>query len=254
VVVTRPKDRAGRLADLIEERGGTVVLAPAIELVPAPAHALDEAARAAVDGEFEWVVFTSPAGAEALLDRMPAKSERSGTIRARVAAVGEGTARTLRALGVEPDLVPGTFTTHALGRALPRGTGRVLLARADVALSELEAEVAAKGWTAVRVDAYRTRPARRLPAEARWVLRERRADAVTFTSASTVDGFLRLAGGESLAGEPRPRIVCIGPVTARAATVAGLTVDGVARPHTIEGLVAALERAMPPGASGKESR
>ena len=39
----------------------------------------------------------------------------------------------LRRFGVEADLVPPTFTTAALGRAFPRGSGRVLLARADIA-------------------------------------------------------------------------------------------------------------------------
>ncbi|MGH2740475.1 MAG: uroporphyrinogen-III synthase, partial [Actinomycetota bacterium] len=38
-----------------------------------------------------------------------------------------------------------------------------------------------------------------------------------------------------------PRVACIGPVTADAARVAGLPVHRVAEPHTIEGLVTALE-------------
>ena len=39
-----------------------------------------------------------------------------------------------------------------------------------------------------------------------------------------------------------PKVVSIGPVTAREARAHGLRVSAVARPHTIEGLVAALER------------
>jgi uroporphyrinogen-III synthase len=39
-------------------------------------------------------------------------------------------------------------------------------------------------------------------------------------------------------------VVCIGPVTAREARARGLTVHAVANPHTIEGLVAAVERAL----------
>jgi uroporphyrinogen-III synthase len=38
--------------------------------------------------------------------------------------------------------------------------------------------------------------------------------------------------------------VCIGPVTAAAVRRAGLRPAAVARPHTINGLVAALERAL----------
>ncbi len=254
VVVTRPREQAGELARLLEQRGAEPILAPAIELVSAPEAPLHDAARRLADGDFEWAVFTSRAGVEAVAERLREAGLAPDEIRAKVAAVGEGTARALRSVGVEPDLVPSTFTTYALGQALPRGKGKVLLARADVALSELEAVLASKGWTPVRVDAYRTRPARALPARAAAVLRDGRADAVTFTSASTVEGFLSVAGEGPLTGNGRPLIVCIGPVTARAATEAGLTVDAVARPHTIEGLVAAVERVVRPRATRKEPR
>ena len=46
---------------------------------------------------------------------------RFDEIPGRLAAVGEGTARALESFGVQPDLVPSTFTTSALGRAMPRG-------------------------------------------------------------------------------------------------------------------------------------
>jgi uroporphyrinogen-III synthase len=116
----------------------------------------------------------------------------------------------------------------------------VLCARADVAPEGLEDALAAKGWTPLRVDAYRTRIPRSLPAEARAALRAGTVDAVTFTSASTVRGFVRLVG----AAKGNPKVVCIGPVTAREARDHGFRVHAVARPHTLEGLVAALERAL----------
>ncbi len=71
---------------------------------------------------------------------------------------------------------------------------------------------------------------RSLPAEARDALRAGEVDAVTFTSASTVRGFVGALGD----GQGRPEGRCIGPVTAREARAHGLTVHAVARPHTIE--------------------
>jgi uroporphyrinogen-III synthase len=254
VLVTRPKEQAGELVRLLRAREARPLVAPAIELVPAPVRARDQAVRELSSGEFAWVLFTSRAGVEALAERMRALGMDGTAVRAKVAAIGAGTARALRAFGVEPDVVPRSFTTSALGRSLPRGTGKVLLARADIAPSELEGQVAAKGWTPVRVDAYRTRPVDRLPATAERALRGGRVDALTFTSASTVRGFLRMAGPLVRALVPRPSVVCIGPVTARAATDSGLQVDAVATPHTIEGLVAALERALDTPATGRESR
>jgi uroporphyrinogen-III synthase len=244
VLITRPREEAGELATLLEERGAQPLVAPAIERFSVPDEPLGETLRSLVAGGFAWAMFTSRAGVEAVFARLgPSDRVR---LPARVAAIGDGTAAALRDFGVEPDLIPSTFTTSALGRALPRGSGNVLLARADIAPDGLDEAVAAKGWTPVRVDAYRTRPARSMPDEATRALREGRVDAVTFTSASTVEGFVLAAGPVLRAAGRQPKAVCIGPVTAAAARQAGISVAAVANPHTIEGLVAALERALRP--------
>jgi uroporphyrinogen-III synthase len=246
VVVTRPPDQSADLTRTLRSRGATVLSAPAIELEAAPRAGLDGAAKELAAGEFEWAVFTSRAGVEAIGSALARAGIRFADLPCRMAVVGEGTAAALEALGGKPDLVPSTFTTAALGRAMPRGAGRVLLARANIAPEGLEEQLLRKGWTPVRVDAYRTRFASRLPDGAAAALRVGAVDAVTFTSASTVEGFTGLARPLTDEGVLLPRAVCIGPVTAAAARRAGLSVAAVARPHTIDGLVAALERALKP--------
>jgi uroporphyrinogen-III synthase len=241
-MVTRAAEQAGELAAELERRGATAILAPAIRLVPTPRGTLDRAIDELVAGGFAWVLFTSRAGVHAVVEALGGQGLKAGAIRAELAAVGEGTAGALREAGVVPSVIPETYTTFALSRAMPRGSGRVLLPRADIATGELEAAIAAKGWTPVRVEAYRTSLSRRMPAEAARVLRAGRVDAITFTSASTVDGFVRMIASSS--DLTVPKVVCIGPVTARRAQDHGLEVAGVARPHTIEGLIAALERVL----------
>ncbi len=238
VVVTRPRPEADELARLLERRGARAIVAPAIELAPVRSAALTTAIRELADGAFAWVTLTSPRTVDVLAERLTPRD-----VRARVAAVGEGTAEAFRRWSRrDPDLIPRAFTSAALGRAFPRGSGRVLLPRADVAPEGLEEVLARKGWTPTRVDAYRTRMPRSLPAEARAALRAGTVDAVTFTSASTVRGFV----GALRAVKGNPKVVCIGPVTAREAREHGLRVHGVADPHTIDGLVAAVERVLAP--------
>lgn len=238
ILVTRPRERAGELVGLLEARGATALLAPTIRLEEAPGGALDRAIRSAEAGAYSWIVFTSPKTVEVWFARVgPTRASAKTTV--RVAAVGDGTAEALRSRGVDPDLVPETFTTKALARSFPRGEGEVLLPRADIAPADLETALRLKGWTPVRVTAYRTTFPRSLPADAHRALEEGRVDAIAFTSASTVEGFARLAGVAK-----GPEVVCIGPVTARAAREAGFHVRAVATPHTIEGLVAAVEEAL----------
>ena len=238
VLVTRPRPEADALARLLKRRGATAIVAPAIELVPVRSAALTRALAELEDGAFAWVTLTSPRTVDVLAEHLT-----PGRVRAKVAAVGDGTAERFRRWSRrDPDLVPRAFTTASLGRAFPKGTGRVLTPRADVAPEGLEDALARKGWRPTRVDAYRTRMPRSLPAEARAALRSGDVDAVTFTSASTVRGFVRAMS----VVKGNPKVVCLGPVTAREAREYGLRVHGVADPHTVEGLVAAVERVLAP--------
>ena len=242
ILVTRPREQAEAFATRLRELGADAVVIPTIELEgPDPGGPLDQAVRDAAEGLFEWVVFTSAAGVRVWHQRSAATGV--GPPSARIAAVGDTTSAALAEQGIEAELVPETFTTHALGEAFPSGKGRVLLPRADLATVDLEHALRAKGWEPVRVDAYRVRPATSLPETARRSIERREVDAVVFTSPSTVDGYVSLA-----IAAPRPAAVCIGPVTAAAADRAGFEVLAVADPHTEDGLLDALIAAFPPEA------
>ena len=248
ILVTRPAEQAAPLVRELERRGARVLVAPTIRLMPARSAALTTALKELAAGRFDWITLTSAATVEVLRERLPSPRD----VRAKVAAIGDGTAAAFRRWsGQDPDLQPATFTTAALARAFPRGSGRVLCARADIAPEALEVALARKGWETSRVDAYRTVFATSLPREAREALGRGEVDAVTFTSASTVRGFVNARGGEAAHGPSGgpPKMVCIGPVTAAAARDAGLRPAAVAKPHTLEGLVEALERAVPSGSS-----
>ena len=240
ILVTRPADDAGDLAGRLRERGALVFEAPAIEILDLDDTAeLDRAVRGLAAGAFAWVSFTSPRAVDAVL----AGLRRFGLpprLPAHVAAVGPATARRLGDASVPIELLADPHTTDAMAEGFPSGEGWVLLPRADIAPEGLEDRLRAKGWTPVRVDAYRTRYPDALPDEARRALEEGRVDAVVFTSSSTVEGFVRLAGVP-----PETRVVCIGPVTADAARHAGFSVDAVAEPHTVDGIVRAVENLYP---------
>jgi len=236
VLVTRPAEEAGSLTRILRERGARVFEAPTIEIQPVDdSSELDRAVRRLAAGEFAWVSFSSPRAVDVLLGRLH-RFGLPSRLPAKVAAVGPATAERLQAAGVKADLVADPHTTEALGAAFPEGTGRVLLPRADIAPEGLEETLAGKGWAPVRVEAYRTHFPEALPEEARRVLDADQVDAIVFTSASTVQGFARMAGVPG-----RACAMCIGPVTADAARLAGFEVCWVAEPHTIDGLVRTLE-------------
>jgi uroporphyrinogen III methyltransferase/synthase len=243
VLVTRARDQAGELSQRLHALGAVPVEAPAIRTAPVAGGALPTAIRETASGVYEWVVFTSPNGVRYWFDRARETGFDARGLHCRVAAIGPGTAAALAARGVVANLVPKRFTTEALAKAFPRATGEVLLARTDIAPPGLQEAIQSKGWNVQNVVAYRTQKVRSLPPEAKTLLAAGRIDALAFTSASTVDGFARMAG-TILRRAPLPKVVCIGPETAKAATKAGLRPDAVARPHTLDGLVRAIVRAV----------
>ncbi|HET9443760.1 MAG TPA: uroporphyrinogen-III C-methyltransferase, partial [Acidimicrobiales bacterium] len=224
VVVTRAEAQAGTLRSRLHDLGAEVVEVPTIAVTSAGA---DLAGR--LPGA-DWVVLTS-ANAVAELCGQLRDARAFGA--ARVAAVGPGTARALAAFGVQADLVPERSVGEGLVEAFPAGTGRVLLPQAAGARPVVAEGLAAKGWTVDAVVAYRTVPVAPSPEQ---VEAASRADAVLFTSSSTVSAFLGGAGP----GDLPPVVVCMGPVTAATAADRGVDVTAVADPHTIDGLIAAL--------------
>jgi uroporphyrinogen III methyltransferase / synthase len=275
VLVPRARDQASDFSALLRSRGAEPLEVPTIEIRPvATTGELDRAVEDLAAGQFDWVVLTSVNGVAALRARAEASGRGPAALRAaRVAAVGPATEAALRAWGVAPDLVPEVATTAALGesfprfsggpprrspgpprstggplrqspgppRSTPRGPGRVLLARADLANPELAVVLRAKGWEATEVVAYHTVPVGRLDPAARRRLDGGEVDWVAFTASSTVEGFLRGYGGPP---PPGVRVAAIGPVTADTARSAGIPVATTATEHTIGGLVEAIEHAV----------
>ncbi|MFM7061885.1 MAG: uroporphyrinogen-III synthase, partial [Actinomycetes bacterium] len=226
----RTAAQAGELSVRLRRLGAQVLEVPTISVEdPADGGAAlrESVARA---GEYEWVVLTSPNGARRFCAELRDGRDLAGV---RLAAIGPGTADVLAQHHLVCDLVPDRFVAEGLLEVFPApsGTGKVLLARAEVARDVLPEGLATAGWDVDVVTAYRTRPAQMSAATAEQV---GAADAITFTSSSTVTHFVAT-------GAPVPPVVAaIGPVTAATARDAGLTVAAEASDHTIDGLVQAL--------------
>lgn len=245
IVVTRATGQASRLTRALAALGAEVVHLPLIAIDdPVDGGAALRATLGDLSGA-EWLVVTSPNGADRVAAHVdPAGLAAAGT---SLAAIGPGTTEALVGHGFDVDLVPERFVAEGLLAAFPApaaGAGRVLLAQAAGARPVLAEGLRGAGWTVDVVEAYRTvNP----PVPADLATAARAADLVTFTSASTVTGWMAAVGADPAGGPPSPLVACIGPITADAARAAGLTVDVEAAEHTIDGLVAAIVDRLAPG-------
>jgi uroporphyrinogen-III synthase len=231
IVVTRASAQSGALADALRAVGAQVLEVATITVADPDDGGAALRAAVANMAAYEWVVVTSANGAERLVDAL-ASPVLPGV---SVAAIGPGTADALERRGVAVTLVPEHFVAEGLLAAFPPPSrhARVLVVQAEAARPLLADGLRSAGWTVDVVVAYRTVPASPSPA---LVGDAARADAITFTSASTVESWLAIAGPSTTPAN----VVCIGPVTADAARRGGLVVTRVAEPHSLPGLVDAV--------------
>jgi uroporphyrinogen III methyltransferase/synthase len=153
---------------------------------------------------------------------------------ATVAAVGPGTAAALREVGLVADVVAERSVGEGLLEALPAElTGvRALVARAEEARDTLPEGLERAGADVDVVPLYRT-----LASRPRHPERMLAADAVAFTSSSTVKRFAEALPGLDLAPV---RGVSIGPVTSATARNLGVGLIAQAPRHDLDGLVETL--------------
>lgn len=247
VVNTRSPHQARQLDELLEERGAHPVSYPCIDIAPAPDPApLDEALKQVTEGAFGWLVFTSTNAVEAVETRLVDLGISPAQVsRARVAAVGPGTAAALvERLGIDADLCPEEYVAEALAEQLvARGAQKVLVPQAERAREALSRILVANGVEVETVTAYRTVLGSG-GADVPGLLRRGQVDAVVFASPSAVDNMAVRLERESGDWDDLREvcIACIGPVTSAAAERRGLEVHVLARDHTIPGLVDSLER------------
>lgn len=235
VVVTRAAHQSSSLSKLLRAAGAEAVEIPTIEITDAGDGGAALARAAAAASTYDWVVFTSANTVDRFFAHV--RDARSlGT--ASVAAIGPGTAAALAVRGIEADLVPERAVAEGLVDAFPDAPGaggRVLLPQAAATRPVAAEGLHAKGWNVDTVEAYRTVP---VTPEPDALASASTADAIAFTSASTVHSWIEAVHASP---EATPRtVVSIGPITTDAASQAGLEVAATATEHTLEGLVSVL--------------
>jgi uroporphyrinogen III methyltransferase/synthase len=252
VLVTRTRAQASELSRLLAEAGAEPVELPAIEIRrtsdPASVAAAIDALRTSA---YQWAVFTSANAAGLFFEHLAeAGFDARAFGRARLAAIGAGTAQALARHGVRPDLVPQRYIAEGLAEAFAghnlRGQ-RVLLPRAEGARETIVDALRGQGATVDELTLYVAAVPADRDAEGLRRLRDGEIDVATFASSSAVRNLLAMLHGDA-APLRAVTIAAIGPITARAVEEAGLRAEIVAETHTVEGLVDALVAACAPAA------
>ena len=235
IIVTRPAERNGSLCGELSALGASVTAYPCIRTVERVHNPeLDDAIGKLND--YRFLVFTSPAGPEIFFRHLRKQHKDARALwNLKIAAIGPKTAGELEKFGVFADLVPETYDSDHLAQAMAGVEGPVLLCRASEGSDAVPRLFAKKGIPYADIACYDTvyeapnsKPVKELVES---------GAIVTFTSASTVRGFVR-----SLPDTDYSRIIgcCIGKQTAAEAEKYGIPVK-IAEKATMESLIECIK-------------
>ncbi len=242
VLITRPREQYVDFAAQLSALGAIPLAFPVISIdaIDNPQD-LDQALGNL--GKYQWVVFTSVNGVNAVWKRMIISGVVQIPPSVKIAAIGPKTAAALQKIGAPVNFMPSEYIAEAI---LP-GLGDIkdqwiLLLRADIARPDLANAIQKAGGIAHEIAVYHTVQGN--PSDSEWDEFVIGIDIITFTSASTVRNFVKLVNDRNVDLESvaqKALIACIGPIAARTAREYGLTVDIAADEYTIEGLVSAIQ-------------
>jgi len=237
ILITRARDQAADLSERLRALGADAIEAPVISLEP-PADSAPLDRAIAQLSSYDWLIFTSANGVRFFFDALDRSPTDLRQLRARICAIGPATRRAVEACHLKVDLMPADYVAEGIVSAfgkIPLGGVRILLPRAAAARDLVPKALAKRGAEVDVIASYQNV----IPAEARERLSnalrsESRPNWIAFTSTSTVDNFIAIAGTPALNDI---RIASIGPVTTHALEAHGLHADAEARSFTIDGLI-----------------
>lgn len=246
ICVTRARSQAGRLIGLLEERGAEVLELPLIEVGPASDRTvLNEILEQ--PGVYDWIVFTSANGVHRFFREL---FRACGDIRsiafARIACVGTATGDAVREHLLRVDLEPGEANAASLGEELVQSgsldSARVLVVAGNRNRDTLARLLEEEGHAIVDVaEVYETKLLDLSGSDSAEEFRAKGADAILFTSASTVEAFANQAESLQISSGARvPKAFSIGPTTSEALAAAGIPLAAQSEESSLESLVEAL--------------
>lgn len=190
ILVTRPKQQATRLVELIQQHGGQAVEFPVLEILPIKNRTVQEQIKNLK--AYQWLIFIS---ANAVNFAVAANNGKIPSFaQAKIAAVGKATAKALKTQGFRVDLLPESgFNSEALLEmpALKQVKDqKILLVRGVGGRETLADELKKRGAVVDYCEVYQ----RQIPGvdstEVAELLKKQQIDFLTITSSEALHNLL----------------------------------------------------------------
>ncbi len=243
ILVTRPEAQAAALMEQLRQAQAEPILLPTIKIVPPPDS--DPITNAIKNiKSYQWLILTSSNGVNCFFDYL--KEKELGPVdlnHLKTICVGPKTALAAKKRGFKGGLVAKEYAAEGIIE-LFSGTDikkqKILIPRALKARETLPENLRKKGAAVDIVPVYETIFPPESAPKLENLLDSGRIDIITITSDSAATNLIKNCPQKHLTTLKNIPTICIGPISAKAATKAGLNVKAVAEEYTAEGMIEAL--------------
>ena len=247
-LITRPKQNSSVLAGRLRDLGAQVLEIPAISTKTIKDNMKMKEVLLTPTEKERWLVFSSPIGVDTFFEEL---SELGMDMRQvlqaapcmKFAALGSATAKILKKYGWKADVVPEVFNAKCLGECLAKeasADSEIVVLRAKEGSKELIPPLQKVGLSVYDIATYETTYEVNAVLEdaVRTAFKADEIDAVTFTSASTVKGFVNAIVDVDYS---KIKAVCIGQQTADAASSYGMQIM-ISEEASMDSMIELIER------------
>lgn len=237
VVLTRALHQNNKFVELLKHYGAIPVIFPTIEIhTIEDTTFIDEAIQNI--STFDYLIFTSSNAVEIFENRF---KHLTGSFvlpnKLKIIAVGKSTANVLSSYGINNIKVPEEFMSSEIPNILTEIKGsKILIPCSELSKDDLAINLKQKGAEVHSIKIYENRTPEIIDIS----VLDNHIDYLTFTSPSTVDGWLKIIKKYNIKLSNEFVEVAIGNVTTEAAKEAGINVDITAKVQTIEGMIDAM--------------
>lgn len=264
IVVTRARDQSSTLVRQLTELGADVLEFPTIEIVPPTSWRPIDAVLKKVAG-YDGIAFTSTNSVEYFFERATHYGFDARLLAGlKIASIGGATSEKLRSYGLHPDIEPSSSQGKYLAQAILKNKAikKIIFPQSKIGSDDFIQILNKAGVEVKRVVAYENR----IPQNAKLQLKkllEFDPHWLTFASSSSVENFVKLVSSYSgkksslhfhFQAQPdsastamppesfvkKCKVAVIGPVTAKAARIAGFDICAESSKADISAMVKAI--------------
>ncbi len=237
IVITRAQDQSNKLYNLLANEGAWVLLLSSIKTeFSAPSALLADLLK----NRYDWIIFSSANGVRYFFKELFAEGLDSRSLYGKkIAVIGSATAETLWQYGITADLIPSQYIGKSLIEELSNqillSNSKILRVKGDFENDYIADSLIQFGADVDLYEVYKIKQGKPDKEVINDII-ENGANAVVFTSSSTVVNFFKIIGSNALSVLKEANVISIGPMTTNKLIEYGITHTYTAKEQTVKGI------------------